>query len=117
MKVVTFLVVLALISCSNIQKKEVNSFDPVEFLRCVVNSPEVYQYIEQIVQLVIEGKTEEIQKVIIEALPAIVKKGVECAFPEKIQMRNEYTCLDTYHLCDCDANETNGNKYCCCSDY
>ena len=62
-------------------------------------------------------KTEEIQKVIIEALPAIVKKGVECAFPEKIQMRNEYTCLDTYHLCDCDANETNGNKYCCCSDY
>ena len=83
MKAALFLIALALVSCHIKTRPAEKNFDPVEILRCVVNSPEVYQYLIQIIDLVQQGKYDEINKIVIEALPTIVKKAVECAFPSK----------------------------------
>ena len=111
------------------------NFDPVEIIKCVVNSPEVLKYVTKIIALVKEGKLDEIQAVIIEALPAVVYKAFECAFPENSPRPNFHRehklhrphfphfprkprpftrignpCGEGFHACGCNSAKMNEDK-------
>lgn len=82
-------------------REEQNNFDIMEIIKCALNTPEVLEYYTKILALLKQGKFDEIYPLVIEALPTVAQKLIECAFPLRTKKcrADEEVCYLGFKCC------------------